>query len=217
MKPLLVVNFKTYEGSTGYRALELAKVIEEFSDKADVIVCAQFTDLREISSNVKIPVFAQHIDPVGYGSNTGHVLPESLKAAGCKGTLINHSERRVDMKTIEAGINRAREVGLKVICCVPSIEDAETVSAYKPDYIAFEEPSLISSGKSISKEEPEAVKKFVEAISNTDCIPLCGAGVSNGQDVKAAIELGTKGVLLASAVTKAKDPRSVMEDLISLI
>ena len=164
MKPLIVVNFKTYESATNFRALELAKVIEEFKDKAEVIVCAQFADLKTIASAVKIPVFAQHIDPVGFGSNTGHVLPESIKAAGCSGTLINHSERRIDMKTIEACIARAKEVGLKVICCVPSIEDAKSVAEFKPDYIAFEEPSLISSGKSISKEEPEAVKEFAEAI-----------------------------------------------------
>ncbi|MCX6819397.1 MAG: triose-phosphate isomerase [Candidatus Aenigmarchaeota archaeon] len=217
MVPIIVINFKTYETATGKKAVELAKIIEEFVGKADVIVCPQFTDLKAITDAVKIPVFAQHIDPVKFGSYTGHVLPESVKEAGCFGTLINHAERRIDMATIKACIERAKYVGLTTICCVPSIEDAEAVVAYKPDYIAFEEPSLISSGKSISKTEPDAVKEFAEAISKTSSIPLCGAGVSNGEDVRAAIDLGTKGVLLASAVTKAVNPRTVMEDLVSLI
>ena len=215
--PLIVINFKTYESATGESAVKLAKIIEEFKDRSEMIICPQFADLKSIASAVTIPVFAQHIDPVSFGSNTGHIMPESVKAAGCFGTLINHSERRLDMETIKQCIERAKYVGLTTICCVPSIEDAKKVAAYKPDYIAFEEPSLISSGKSISKEEPEAVKKFAEIINKTDSLPLCGAGVSNGEDVKAAIDLGTKGVLLASAVTKAENPRAVLEDLISLI
>ena len=44
---------------------------------------------------------------------------------------------------------------------------------------------------------------------------LCGAGVKNGADVAAAIELGAEGVLLASGVTKASDPGSVLLDLVS--
>ena len=44
---------------------------------------------------------------------------------------------------------------------------------------------------------------------------LCGAGVKNGQDVATAIALGAEGVLLASGVTKANDPESVLSDLVS--
>ena len=217
MKPLIIVNFKTYESATGDKALGLAKIIDSFDSDAEFIVCPQFTDLAAIASAVNISVFAQHIDPVGFGSNTGHVLPESVKAAGCSGTLINHSERRLDLKNIEKCIERAKSVGLTTICCVPSVVHAKKVALFNPDYIAFEEPGLISSGKSISKEEPEAVRDFVSEIKKTKSIPLCGAGVSNGEDVKAALELGTEGVLLASAVTKAEKPKEVLEDLVSLI
>jgi triosephosphate isomerase len=217
MKPLIVINFKTYETATGKKAVELAKIIAEFSSKAEMIACPQFADIKAIADAVKTPVFAQHIDPVGFGSNTGHILPESVKQAGCSGTLINHSERRIDLKTIEVCIKRAKEVGLRTICCAASIDDAKKIAVFNPDYIAFEEPSLISSGKSISKVEPAAVKEFAEAIKKTKSVPLCGAGVSNGEDVKAAIDLGTNGVLLASAVTKAENPRAVVKNLVSLI
>jgi triosephosphate isomerase len=43
---------------------------------------------------------------------------------------------------------------------------------------------------------------------------LCGAGVKNGEDVKAAIELGADGVLLASGVVKAEDAEAVIKDLV---
>ena len=46
---------------------------------------------------------------------------------------------------------------------------------------------------------------------------LCGAGISKGEDLKAAIELGSVGVLLASGIVKAKDPKAALEDLVSLI
>jgi len=46
---------------------------------------------------------------------------------------------------------------------------------------------------------------------------LTGAGISTGEDVKKALELGTVGVLLASGVTKAKDPEKAIRDLVSLI
>jgi len=42
---------------------------------------------------------------------------------------------------------------------------------------------------------------------------LCGAGVKRREDVRRALELGTEGVLLASGVTLARDPRAALEDL----
>jgi len=217
MKPLIVINFKTYESATGDKALELAKIIAGFSNKAEMIVCPQFADLKTIADSVDIPVFAQHIDDITPGKGTGHILPESVKAAGCSGTLINHSERRLDIKTIKGCVNRAKELRLRTICCSPDIGEVKKISAFEPDYIAFEDPELIGTLKSVSKLEPETVRNFAEVINKTKSLPLCGAGVANGKDVKAAIDLGTNGVLIATAVTKAEDPRAVLENLISLI
>jgi triosephosphate isomerase len=46
---------------------------------------------------------------------------------------------------------------------------------------------------------------------------LAGAGISTGDCVKKAIELGADGVLLASGVVKAKNPEEVLFDLVSKI
>jgi len=43
---------------------------------------------------------------------------------------------------------------------------------------------------------------------------LCGAGISTGEDLVAAAELGAEGVLLASGVAKAADPRKALEALV---
>ena len=77
-------------------------------------------------------------------------------------------------------------------------------------------PELIGTGISISKTEPELVKSSVQKISdaNPNVIPLCGAGISSSEDVYAALKLGTKGVLLASAFAKASDPEKKLMELV---
>jgi triosephosphate isomerase len=39
---------------------------------------------------------------------------------------------------------------------------------------------------------------------------LCGAGISTGDDVYAALKLGTNGILVASGVVKAPKPEEVL-------
>jgi triosephosphate isomerase len=50
---------------------------------------------------------------------------------------------------------------------------------------------------------------FVRRV-NPKVVILCGAGISHGDDVAAALKLGTQGVLVASAVVKAKDQYRVL-------
>ncbi|MCD4808712.1 MAG: triose-phosphate isomerase, partial [Methanosarcinales archaeon] len=50
---------------------------------------------------------------------------------------------------------------------------------------------------------------------NPDVKVLCGAGISKGEDMKAALELGSVGVLLASGVVKSSDPKKALFDLVS--
>jgi triosephosphate isomerase (TIM) len=52
---------------------------------------------------------------------------------------------------------------------------------------------------------------------NPDVVTLCGAGITKGEDVSAALKLGTKGVLVASGIVKAKDPRKVMMEFAEAI
>jgi triosephosphate isomerase len=42
---------------------------------------------------------------------------------------------------------------------------------------------------------------------------LCGAGIVSGEDVAAAIRLGTQGILVASSVVKAQDWRAKLREL----
>ena len=207
--PAIIVNFKTYAQATGEKALTLAQIAEKVYSQTgvEIIVCPQFTDIRLIAESVEIPVFAQHIDPIKPGSYTGHILPEAVKEAGAVGTLINHSERRMLLSDIDMAIRRAEELGLLTLVCSNNVNVGVAVAHLRPWAIAVEPPELIGTGRAVSKVEPEIVKKSVSAIKevNSQVHVLCGAGITCGEDVKAALELGAEGVLLASAVVKANN------------
>lgn len=209
--PCIIVNFKCY--AYGEKALKLAKICKKISNKSGVsiAVCPQYVDISSIAK-LKLPVIAQHADPITQGAWTGHVSAEAIKQAGAIGTLINHSEKPVSMENIKKCIELTKKLRLISVCCTPTVETARKIAELSPDFIAFEVPELIGTGRAISKERPESVKKFVKDLSdvNPNVVPLCGAGISTGKDVKIALELGTEGVLVASAVVKAEDPERVL-------
>jgi len=219
--PIVLVNFKTYAEATGRNALKLAKTAEKIHKETGVSVgiAPQYVDIALIVQAVSIPVFAQHIDPVTHGSFTGHVLPESVKEAGAVGTLINHSERRLKLAEIDAAVTRAREVGLVTVVCSNNSAVSAAVAALKPTMVAVEPPELIGTGIPVSKAKPEVVSGTVDLVKrvNPKVIILCGAGITAGEDVAAALRLGTQGVLVASGIVKAKDPYKALLDFAEAI
>jgi triosephosphate isomerase len=214
--PMIIVNFKTYSEATGRKAVELAKKAERVNDETSVYVgvAPQFADIAAVAKAVKIPVFAQHIDPIKPGSFTGHVLAESVKEAGAVGTLINHSERQLKLSDINETIAIMREQELLSIVCANDPNVSAAVAALKPDIIAVEPPELIGTGIPVSKAKPEVVTGTVRLVRevNSEVTILCGAGITRGEDVKAALKLGTQGVLVASGIVKAKDPYTVLRE-----
>ena len=212
--PIIIVNYKTYSEATGEKAVKLSKIAEEVSLESgvNVGVAPQFADIASIADAVSIPVFAQHIDPITPGSFTGHILLESVKEAGAVGTLINHSERRLKLFEIEGAVTRSRESGFVSVVCTNNTAVSAAAAALKPDMIAVEPPELIGTGIPVSKAKPEVVSGTVELVKsiNPEVLTLCGAGITTGEDVASALRLGTKGVLVASGIVKAKDPRKVL-------
>ncbi|NOX71782.1 MAG: triose-phosphate isomerase [Candidatus Micrarchaeota archaeon] len=217
MKPLLMINFKTYEAGTGENALRIAKIADEVAHEMGInmAIAVQSVDIMRISHEVDIPVFSQHMDPIGFGSHTGWVLPQGLKEAGASGTLLNHSEHQLDISEIEKCIDITNRIGLKTVACASDPKIAEALSVLGPDYIAVEPPELISGNISISEARPEIITNTINLVKDIDrSIPvLVGAGVKTRSDVSKAIELGADGVLLASGVMKAKKPRAAILEL----
>lgn len=211
---MIIINFKTYIESTGKRAVELAKKAEKASKETgtNIIVVPQFADLSKVVEAVEIPVFAQHIDPIKPGNCTGHILAESVKEAGAVGTLINHSERQLKLSEIDAIISLTKKSGIVSCVCANNPSVSAAVAAMHPTITSVEPPELIGTGISVSKAKPEVVTDTVKLVHRVDpeMTILCGAGISQAEDVSIALKLGTHGVLVASGIVKAKDPYSVL-------
>lgn len=214
---LILVNFKCYLEATGAKAVHLARCAQQAGEKFGVVVAVapQTADLRLVSRETKIPVYAQHVDPITPGPHTGHVLAESVLEAGASGILVNHSERRLETSAIEEVISRAKSLRLTSVVCASTPEIAAAVASLGPDMVAIEPPELIGTGVAVSKAKPEVVTETVSRIRriNREVIILCGAGITSGEDVKKALRLGTQGVLVASGVVIATDPAAAIEEL----
>lgn len=209
--PFLIINFKNYLEAAGGGALKLAKVAEEvvLETNASIVVCPPLPNLSQVCAAVKIPVFAQHTDSEKAGSSTGAIVAEVIKAAGAKGSILNHSEKRVDAGKIASTIKRLREVGLVSIVCAQEPSEVSLYAELSPDYIAIEPPELIGSGVAVSRAKPEVITDSVKAAAkNPEVGIICGAGIIDGKDVEAALRLGVCGVLVASGIVKAPDWRS---------
>lgn len=220
-KPIVILNFKTYLESSGDNALSLAKDLESVYDETGIpmIASPQAIDINRIKSETSIPIYAQHIDPISPGGNTGSNLLESFLANGIDGTLLNHSEKRMKLADIESVVTKAKESNIISCICSNNVKTSEAVATLSPDYVAVEPPELIGTGIPVSQAEPEIVTGTVEKVKNINknVKVLCGAGISTGEDMKAAIDLGAEGVLLASGIIKAENPKEALLNLVSKI
>jgi triosephosphate isomerase len=217
--PVVIINLKTYPQATGEKAVLLAQACERVSNQYDVpiVVAPQIPDVYRVAKAVEIPVFSQHMDAGEPGRFTGHALGETLVEAGCAGTLLNHSEKRMQLADIETSIVKSHQLNLYAVVCTNNIQVSVAAATMNPWSVAVEPPELIGSGISVSQAQPEIISGTVEKIRavNKDVVILCGAGISNGDDVKSAIKLGAQGVLLASAVATSPKPEDVLSDLVT--
>ncbi len=212
----LLVNLKTYEAGTGDGALEVAEAADRVAEETGVrvAVAPQAVDLRGVAKRCE--AFGQHVDSVKFGSNTGASLAETVADAGATGTLINHSERRVRLHDLAGAIDAAERADLEALVCANDAEQCAAAAALEPDYVAVEPPELIGTGTPVSQADPDVVRDTVERVADVADVPvLCGAGITSGDDVRAAEELGAEGVLVASGVVKSDDSEEAMRELVT--
>ncbi len=208
---MIIVNFKAYAEASGGNAVEVAEACQRAGEETGtrVVVSPQPQDLLRLQ-DLDVEKFAQHIDPVDAGSHTGHVLASGIEEAGATGTLLNHSERRIDDSTIRKSIEKARGNGLTTVVCAQDPEECEKYSRMEPDFIAYEPPELIGGDVSVSEAHPELIGNAVE---RSHVPALTGAGIHSREDVEKSIELGTRGVLVASGIVKSEDPHSAVKEM----
>lgn len=216
-KPIILINFKAYENSFGKKAIELSKKIESVAMEysTQIILAVPAVMISILSQEVSLPIYAQHVDSVELGAHTGAITPEMIKEAGAKGSLLNHSEKRIRLDEIHEALTRMKKLNLESVVCADRYELVYPFALLKPTAVLIEPPELIGTGISVSKARPEVITNAVKEISKTEGVYLiAGAGISNGDDVYTAIKLGSDGIGVASAVMKAKEPEKIVEEFV---
>jgi triosephosphate isomerase len=200
---MIVVNFKTYKEATGYKAINLARICKRVMEDTGIRIVAvpQIADLRACVET-GAECWVQHVDPVEQGKNTGWITVEDVEEAGALGTLLNHSEHKLEWEVLSKTMSLIAGMAFQGCVCAADAEEAKKVAELRPNYIAYEPPELIASReKSVSSERPEVIEEVVKAVS----FPvLVGAGVHSPDDVKTAVKLGAKGVLVATDIVLAE-------------
>jgi len=212
---MFIINCKNYEEISGDKIKKFIKIAEQVSKKYKIkIAISPPQHLIGLVANSSIPILAQHIDDSKIGSTTGHIIPELLKKSKVKGSLINHSEHRISSKEIEKLVVKLKELKMISIVCVKDVAEVKKYLKINPDFIAIEPPELIGSGKAISTEKPDLIQKAAKIVndSKNKTKLLCGAGIVSGEDVAKSLELGSKGILVASGIIKAKNWNKIISE-----
>ncbi|GAA0677337.1 triose-phosphate isomerase [Natronoarchaeum mannanilyticum] len=209
----VLVNLKAYPCDPVEVATAAANVADDSG--VDVGIAPQAAHLPAVAET-GVETWAQHVSPVEHGSHTGSTLAEAVADAGATGTLLNHSENRMKLADIDASLDAADRAELETVVCANNPEQIAAAAALGPDAVAVEPPELIGGDVSVATADPGIVEDAVDAAAAVDesVDVYCGAGISTGDDVVAAEELGADGVLLASGVAKADDPQAALEDLV---
>ncbi|MDQ4016050.1 MAG: triose-phosphate isomerase [Thermoproteota archaeon] len=216
MKRPLIINFKNYEEVSADRAIKLAEATREVAEKLkiEIVVAPPQPALALIAKKIQIPVICQHVDNEKMGPSTGFVVPEIAKSYGAIGSLINHSEHRIEMNSIASLVERMRKLGMVSIVCAQEPHEVVEISTLQPDFIAIEPPELIGSGRAVSKENPAIITKSIQGAGSRSSI-ICGAGITDKDDVAKAMELGSRGILVASGIVKANSWEKKIAELAS--
>jgi len=202
---MFIINCKNYDEVAGEKIIKLAKLSEKISKKYKTpIAIAPPHHLIPLITKFRIAILT-HDKKVG--STTGFMVPEIVKKSKIDGSIINHSEHRITEKEIKSLVKRLKKLKLKTVICVKNVSEAKRYAKLNPTYIAIEPPELIGTGRAISTERPQLITNAVDAVrsAKNSTKLLCGAGIVSGDDVARAKELGSKGILVASGIVKAKN------------
>ena len=209
---MIFLALKTYKQSTGDQVIGLLSSVKKIIAETNVpiIAVAQATDIYRIRKELDIEVWAQHVDPIDPGKNTGWISPYSVKEAGATGVLINHSEHKVKEEVIIETIKKARQYNLKIILIGQTVEMIKKFDSFDIDFLSFEKEDLIASPISMIDQQEETIKSLVKIVKNPLII---GAGINDGEDTRKSKATGAVGVLMATYFVTAPDPEKKLREL----
>lgn len=220
-KKYCIINLKAYEEVFNTNLTGFIQEVDACSAKAqeigvELILCVNSYDIKEaVMNSSSVQIYAQHIDPVGFGSHTGHFPTICVLRLGALGTLISHSEHYLSVEEVMSRVQSAQELYLETCVCVRDNQRLKELKKYNiSGLVALEPPELIGGDISVTTANPQIITKAVQITQNSQMKLLVGAGIKTGDDVKMALELGADGILVASGVIKADNIKEAVLDLL---
>jgi len=214
---MIFVNYKTFEGSSGQKALALTKILEEVAHESQVkiIPVVQIIDAESIVAATTLEVWIQHVDPISFGAYTGWTLPDEAARIGVSGVFLNHSEHKFDnFEALYRANEKAMSVNLKTLIFAGNLDELKKICGLAPTYVAYEPPELVgSTTTSVAQAQPQVVSQAAEIAKEAGLPLVIGAGIHNLNDVKKSLELGAVGVAVATDIVKAADPKKELTEL----
>ncbi len=201
----------------GDEVLELALIADELSAKHDVqvIFTTPFPDIRRVAENTKnLIVFAPSMDNIPVGRGLANILPESVRAAGADGVMLNHVEKQLSYLQLKGTMDRANKLNMLTLICTDSTVEAQAAALLHPTVITAEPNDLIGG---TTAADLSYVQKSVEAIHAIDpnIYVLIGAGISSGKDVYNVIKAGADASGSSSRVACAADKRAIVDEMLA--
>ena len=215
--PFFEVGVKNY--IYGDSVLALAEAAEAASERygIDVLFIAPYADIRMVAERCgRLIVLAPYMDVLRPGRGIADVLPESLKAAGAQGVVINHCERPLSVSSIKQTIERANELDIISFVCADSIAETRAVAELRPDVINPEPTELIAGGVASGMDYILASIKAVKDVCPGILVEQA-AGLSSGEQVYRAIMAGADGAGAASGIVCAKDPFAMIDEMTAAV
>jgi len=203
----------------GKQVLDLALAAEAAAEKyqVQVIFTAPFADIRMVAEATRrILVFAPHIDPIKPGRGVADILPESVKAAGAVGTILNHCEKPISLARLRQSIQRADEVGLLTMVCADSIAEARAIAQLDPNIIVAEPTDLIGTSQTSGHAYVEASIQAVKSI-NPEIRVLQSAGIRSGSDVYEIMLAGAEATGSSSGIALAPDRAAMVDEMVRAV
>ena len=199
---MIFLNFKTYPEASNQNAIKLCQLIKNISSSVEIIPCLQTSDVKPVAQVVDIPIWVQHLDPVELNRPINSI----------SGTLLNHSNRPINFKTISQTLTLCHHHQLKVMIITDTLKMIQKATKLNPDYLGFEDPKLIGGPIPMVQAHPDLIVKAAK-LSNQPLI--IGGGIRSTNDVKKALKLGAKGILIASEFAKSSNPETTLKELIT--
>lgn len=211
--PFLGVNPKSY--LYGDESLELARAADAVAAKTglSMFFTCPFADIRYIKENTShLLITAQHMEPLVPGRGMGHVLPESLKAAGAGAVFLNHAENPLTLSNLYRNICRARELEMLSIVCADSADESAAVAELGPDIILSEPTALIGTGQAADNRYIHETIRRIHAVNDRIQV-IIASGITTADDVYNVIHEGGDGSCATSGILGAPDRALRIEEM----